>query len=69
MAPDLQAGLEYCKPVRSPNEFKAADVLDKVKNKTVRAGEKVYETSSKAFNSIQEKFKSGEVKEGAKHVG
>lgn len=44
-------------------------MLGKVKTKTIQVGEKVYETSSKAFTTIQHKITSGEVKEDAKQVG
>ena len=69
MAPDPEVGREFSRPVKAKHEITPLEVFEKVKGKTVMAGEKALEMGGKAYHKIQEKIVSGELKEGAKNVG
>ena len=69
MAPEPETGVQFCNPVKSLRDMTPEEIFGKVRDKTVRAGEKAKEFGGKTINSIQEKLSNVEIKEGAKHVG
>lgn len=68
MAPDVEVGREFAHPVKKLTEMTPSEVFDQFSSKAKRAGESAITFGGKVFSKIQNKFTSGQMKEGAVHI-